>query len=334
MAGRRKKFGLRLPSLSLSSGSRALRAFAVAAEVKGLDSFWMPEHLLPVFNYYAFLEDDPTLEPLESLAYVAGVTSRIELGTAVALAPFRHPLLWAKMAATLQHLSNGRLILGVGTGWAEEEFRAFGIPRSERGARTDETVDVLLAAFNGQPFNHRGRVFHFENVVVNPPVPRPLLWGAGGAGISEYSRVGTPTLADTVLERLARLDGWLTRPTANADQVAADFDRIRERAQAMGRDPTTITLAHINFCHLIDAPREQALKEQERWFAKVLGTTVPFSRIRQMHWTGSLEDIADQVQDRLESGVDHVIVHPLSADSDQVRLWADGVVSRLIPERC
>lgn len=324
------KFGVRAPTFPPGVGVEVLRDYALTSESAGLDSFWLPEHLLPVHGYYSFLADDWVLEPLEALAYVAAITERMLLGTAVALAPFRHPLMWAKMVASLQFLAQGRLILGLGTAWSPEEFDVLGIPRSERGQRTDESIDVLLKAFDGQPFDHDGRIFNFKGATINPVCdPRPRIWGSGGQGIAEYQLVGTRTISSKVVDRLARLDGWLTRPTANVEQMVAEYKVVQDTAARNGRDPSEIVLGHVNFCHLVDGSREGALMEQKEWFARALGPAVTFERVQALHWTGTLDDIADQVQRRLDAGVDHVVVHPLKPTTDQVHLWSDGVVKRL-----
>lgn len=324
------KFGVRAPTFPPGVGVAALRDYATATEAAGLDSFWLPEHLLPVHGYYSFLADDWVLEPLEALAYVAAITSRVQLGTAVALAPFRHPLMWAKMVNSLQYLCEGRLILGLGTAWSPEEFDVLQIPREQRGERTDETIDVLYRAFGGETFDYEGRLFRFNAATISPACdPAPQIWGSGGQGIGEYQLVGTTKIKNRVVERLARLDGWLTRPTATVEQMVHEMDIVRETAAGNGRDSNEITLGHVNFCHLVDGTREQALREQEHWFAKALGGALTFERVRALHWTGTLEDIAEQVQARLDAGVQHVVVHPFRTTPDQVQLWAGGVVSRL-----
>ncbi len=324
------KFGVRAPTFPPGSSVEALRNYALATEQAGLDSFWLPEHLLPVHGYYSFLADDWVLEPLEALAYVAAITERVQLGTAVALAPFRHPLMWAKMVNSLQYLCNGRLILGLGTAWSPEEFDVLQIPRSERGLRTDDTIDVLLKAFSGETFDFEGRVFSFKGATINPVcTTRPSIWGSGGQGIGEYQLVGTGKIASKVVERLARLDGWLTRPTASVDQMVVEMDVVRQTAARNGRNANEIVLGHVNFCHLVDGPRDRALKEQQQWFARALGPAVTFERVQALHWTGTLDEIAEQVQARVDAGAQHIVVHPFSPTVDQVRLWSEGIVSKL-----
>lgn len=322
-------FGLRCPTFPAAAGPGLLGEFAVRAEALGLDSFWLPDHLLPVGGYLTFLAAEPVLEPLQGLSYVAAITNRIMLGTGVLLAPFRHPLMLAKMAATAQYVSKERLILGLGTGWSPDEFRVLGIPRAERGQRTDEAIDILRLAFSGTPFDYHGKIFSFEGAKIEPvnDTPPPI-WAAGGRGIEEFALVGSSTLAPSVAARIARLDGWLTRPTAVIEQIKTEYAEVRRLAAQQGRDPDSITLGHVNFCHLADGSRERALEQQRVWFRRVLGERLSFDRIRELHWAGTLDDVAASVERLLEAGVHHIVAHPLQPDPQQVDLWAVGVLAR------
>ena len=134
------------------------------AETLGFDSVWVSEHHGSSDGYL------PSLLPI--LAGVATATDRLQLGTGVMLTPFHHPLRLAEDAAVVDQLSGGRLILGLGLGWREEEFRMFGVPVGERVRRTTETVDILRQAWTGERFTHQGRVFRFDEVKVTPPPPR------------------------------------------------------------------------------------------------------------------------------------------------------------------
>jgi probable F420-dependent oxidoreductase len=134
------------------------------AETLGFDSVWVSEHHGSADGYL------PSLLPM--LAGLATATERVQLGTGVMLAPFHHPLRLAEDAAVVDQLSGGRLILGLGLGWRDEEFRMFNVPVSERVRRTSETVDVLRKAWTGDRFTHEGRVFRFDDVKVTPPPAR------------------------------------------------------------------------------------------------------------------------------------------------------------------
>jgi probable F420-dependent oxidoreductase len=146
------------------------------AESLGFDSVWLSEHHFTDDGYL------PALFPM--LAALAMRTSRMRLGTAVLLAPLHHPLRLAEDAAVVDVLSGGRLELGVAPGYRAEEFVLLGVRRAERGRRTDETIEVLKAAWGARLFSYRGSCFRFEDVVVTPPPlqrPHPPIWVGGSS---------------------------------------------------------------------------------------------------------------------------------------------------------
>ena len=135
------------------------------AERVGFDSAWVSEHHGSSDGYL------PSMLPM--LAALAAVTERIELGTGVVLTSFHDPLRLAEDAAVVDLLSGGRLLLGLGNGWREEEFRMFGASKAERGARTEETVEVLRRAWTGRRFSFEGRTLAYDRVKVTPQPARP-----------------------------------------------------------------------------------------------------------------------------------------------------------------
>ncbi len=163
---------------------------AELAERCQFDSVWVSEHHFAADSYL------PSLLPM--LAAIAARTSRIQLGTATVLAPFHHPLRLAEDCAVVDELSSGRLILGLALGWRQEEFRAFGIPVSERVGRLEETIEVLRRAWSGERFTFHGRHFHFERVRVTPrPQRRIPIWlgGAAGPALRRAARLGDGFIA-------------------------------------------------------------------------------------------------------------------------------------------
>src|SRR5437870_4445132 len=135
------------------------------AEALGFDSAWVSEHHGTSDGYL------PSL--LTMLAAFAALTERIDLGTGGILTPLHDPLRLAEDAAVVDQLSGGRLILGLGLGWREEEFRMLRIPKKERGRRTVETVEILRRAWTGERFSFEGKVFRYDDVRVAPPAYRP-----------------------------------------------------------------------------------------------------------------------------------------------------------------
>ena len=157
---------------------------AQLAEHLGVDSLWLSEHHGAEDGYL------PSVLPLA--AAILSATQRLVVGTAVMLAPFHNPIRLAEDVAVIDQLSGGRFILGMGTGWREREFRSFGIDPRRRGLALEETVSILRAAWTGERFDHRGKVYDVQDVLVRP---RPFTEGGppiwlGGTGPKALARAG------------------------------------------------------------------------------------------------------------------------------------------------
>jgi len=193
------------------------------AERVGFDSAWVSEHHGSSDGYL------PSL--LAMLAAFAAVTERIELGTGVILTPLHDPLRLAEDAAVVDLLSGGRLILGIGNGWREEEFRMLDSSRSERGVRTEETIEVLRRAWTGRRFSFEGQTLRYDRVKVTPQPARP-----GGPPIL----LGGYTSKAVV--RAGRLaDGYITDETG-PDEVRSNLALVDRGASGVGRDPKELIL--------------------------------------------------------------------------------------------
>jgi probable F420-dependent oxidoreductase len=197
------------------------------AEALHFDSAWVSEHHGSSDGYM------PSL--LTTLAAFAAATDRIRLGTGVILAPFHDPLRLAEDAATVDVISEGRLILGLGLGWREEEFRMFGFPISERLRRTTETVEILRKAWTGERFTHDGRIFHFDDVKVTPTPHRP-----GGPPIYLGG------FAPPAVRRAGRLgDGYIRSRGGDLGDIRAAVRAAEDGAREAGRDPARLGFAQL-----------------------------------------------------------------------------------------
>src|SRR5437867_387653 len=209
------RIGLALPHYDYSfpdgkplSWDRLVEA-AQRAEALGFDSVWISDHFfLDLERYGGSPEPSGTVEPFTALAALATATERVRLGTLVACAPFRHPAHVAKMATAIDLISGGRFDLGIGAGWYEREFDAFGYPYPSIGERFDileESLDVIVGLFAGGPVTHDGERFHLHDAYNHPPPldregrPGPPIWLGGKGGdrllrLTARHRVGWNTV--------------------------------------------------------------------------------------------------------------------------------------------
>ena len=216
---------------------QALLEMAKVADAVGIDQIVFPDHLAigPRTDRYPYGEfplppDEPWLEPLTTLAAIAGATSRIRLGTGILIAPLRPALLLAKTAATLDVLSAGRLDLGVGFGWQREEFEGAGVPVEGRGARMEDTIRACRELWSGAPASFASPTVAFEDLWC---LPRPVQSG----GIPIWFGVG---LNERNIARIVELGaGWMP-VGARQDELTSGARLLRDACQAAGRDPSTL----------------------------------------------------------------------------------------------
>jgi probable F420-dependent oxidoreductase len=234
------KFGLRLPGAGPYAGPDAVAAFAQKAEELGFDSVWMTDHIaLPVDvqTRYPYREDGkffwspetPYLDTILVLTWAAAATQRIKVGTSVLIASWHHPINTAKALATLDVLNGGRTILGVGTGWMEEQFNILGAPFHTRGARTTEYIALLkhlwtedLADFQGEHFQYSGFKM-YPKPVSQPSIP---VW-CGGKSTGVLKRVAAvgdgwhPLYIepDELEVKLKELEGYLAEHGRTLDDI-------------------------------------------------------------------------------------------------------------------
>lgn len=216
------RVGIALRSMGPQSSQETLAACVEAAEAAGLDDIWIQDHVaIPPDD--AEGSDGRYLDPLTLLAYLAGRSNCIGLGTAVLNLPYRAPLPTAKAIATVQELSGGRLRLGVGIGWMKAEFRALGIPRARRGAASDAALEFLHRCFASDEVEANGQPFLFRPRPARPPIY------VGGA-------------APHALERTVRYgDGWLPMG-GDPEKLAAPIAQLKELAQAAGKPTPEVVL--------------------------------------------------------------------------------------------
>ncbi len=230
------KIGLFAALWNRGPGAMALtKAFASTAERLGFATLWVPEHVVLVDKYaskYPYSGDGvlpaptdaPIADPFIALTAMAAATEKIRLGTGICLVPEHNPVVLAKVVATLDWLSNGRLLLGVGIGWLEEEFQAIGIPWERRAARTRDCINAMRKLWGDDVSSYNGEFVKFEGVRSNPKPVRganlPILFGGES----------TPAL-----RRVAEYGtGWFGF-NVTPDETAAKLKKMEEMLKANGR---------------------------------------------------------------------------------------------------
>ena len=240
------KIGVVFPHDTLEPDHGAIRAYAQAVEQMGFSHILSYDHVInanaasrPDWGTKYNL-DSKFHEAFTLLSYIAAVTSRIGLATGVMILPQRQTVLVAKQAATLDLLSNGRLRLGVGTGWNEVEYEALGVPYKSRGKIFDDQIDVLRALWTQRAVTFDTPWHKITDAGLFPmPLQRPIPLWLGGGGVHPLLGWGN---AEKVIRRIAKkADGWL--PTFEPDDTGAELvGRFREYCVEFGRDPDTVEI--------------------------------------------------------------------------------------------
>jgi probable F420-dependent oxidoreductase len=232
--------GIAFANAGVFARPAAAVALARAAEDHGIESLWTVEHVIIPVDYQSTYpynrqgkiqgEEFDIPDPLIWLAFVAGATTRIKLGTGILILPQRNPLVTAKEVATLDVLSGGRVQLGIGVGWLEEEFAALGVPFADRGRRTDEHVAVMRALWSGRSA-FDGEFTRFGEAIAHP-VPEqgqavPIVIGGHTA---------------VAARRAGRLGDGFFPAKGSVEELAAFIEVMRTAALDAGRDPSAIVL--------------------------------------------------------------------------------------------
>jgi len=289
-------FRLGLPSVATIS------TVAEKAEEWGLDSFWLSDHLLA---------PSAELDVVATLALLASRTSRIRLGPSVFLLNLRHPLVAAKSFATLDYLSNGRIVMAVGTGANLNDYAVCGIPTEGRGRRLDEGILILRKAWTEPKFSFHGKYFNFDNVAIEPrPAPRTNndtgtidLWVGGRS--------------DAALKRTARLADGYFASFQTPDEFARNLATIRTYAAQFGRAEARIESGLILLCRL-GATRERAMEEMRPMLAGLGPGAEGFAQ-RTLY--GSPADIIEQLEPYIARGLDKFVLWPVA----EPQAWAGQI---------
>jgi probable F420-dependent oxidoreductase len=254
-----------------------LRAMTMAAEEGGLDSVWVADHVL-----FRSRDDDGTRgihEAWTLLSALAAVTTRVQLGPLVLCVPFRNPAMTAKMAATFEEVSGGRLILGLGCGWHQPEFDAFGLPFDHRVGRFAEALEIILPMLRSGSATFEGRWHRADRAELVPPGPR-----SGGPPILIAGK--GPRMLELVARHADMWNAaWYGHPD-EADELRERLGRLHAALESVGRPPSALLLTAGVFVRVAD------------------DDDAPDNAIR-----GSTDQIADALAGYAALGMSHLMVH-------------------------
>ena len=292
-------FGVSLPHRSPDPIDMAtVRAVAQRAEALGFTDLWVTENTLDHVTCF---------DPVVVLTYAAAVTSRIRLGASVVVLAIHSPLMVAHQWATLDYVSNGRAILGVGLG-REHHYRQFQVPEAGRVRRFREEVELIKALWTQPAVTYRGRFYQLEGGTMAPkPVqtPHPPIWMG----------VGHP---DAVRRAASIADGWMGSGGSSIEAFGRSVPVLRAALAAAGRDPDSFPISKRIFIAVDERP-EVARAELHRWFTEVYHNPAGTD-------ASGIYGTPEQVRERLEEvialGANHLLLNPVSRHVEQTQALA------------
>jgi len=312
------KFGIQHPSFSYDGQGpeiiNTLTTLAKTGEQLGFDSFWLMDHFHQIFSVGK--QEEPMLEGWTGISVLAGVTSKIKLGTLVTGNFYRYPSVLAKIGATLDVLSKGRLILGIGGGWNDLESKAYGIPFpsvKERLERLDEAVQLIKKMWMEDSANFSGKYYKLENALCNPkPIQKPhpmILIGGGGE--------------KRTLRTLAKY-GDACNLFGSPEMVRKKLDVLRGHCEAVGRDYDSILKTKLTRV-LISEDRNMIDSAVER----ITKQLPPGWALKDSFVYGTPEQVEAQVKDFEDAGVQYLITsHSGDRELASLKLFGEKVLPK------
>lgn len=283
-----------------------IRNFVKKAETLPYDSLWVQEQILT---------DYALLEPVALLNYVAALTSKLKLGTSVILPAIRNPVQLAKELATLDQLSQGRLIVGVGVGGPHMREAVFGVPSENRARRFVETLQVMKAFWTQPKATMNGNFWQFENIPMEPgPLqqPHPPIWFGARTeiGIKRAVRHG---------------DGWMGAGSSSSADFVQHVEWLRRFLDAAQRDPATFPISKRVYL-AVDDNKSRAEQRLRAWFGR---RYLNAAMAVQVSIWGSLQECLDKLGELVRAGAQHLMLNPVFDEMEHMELLAREVVPRL-----
>ncbi len=304
------KFGINIPQFHPDKTALTdLGRFAARAESLGFDSLWTLDGIF---------HSIPFLETLSSLAYVAALTKKVKLGTAVLLLPLRAPAVVAKVTATIDFLSSGRMILGTGLGGQKEQFEAVGVPMNERVPRFLEGIQIMRKLWTEDKTNFQGRFWQLRDVSI---LPKPVQKGGIPIWIGG-SQIGSE-VNEKAIARAAQVgDGWLGAGSTSLKAHEKSTEKFIELAKKFGRRPENLAVAKRVYIHA-DPDREKARRVLSRMLSSFYNRSMDVERICIY---GSERQCAEQLRHLKETGTRTLILNPVAEHLQQAETLARDVI--------
>jgi F420-dependent oxidoreductase-like protein len=316
------KFGLQHPNFSFDYKDgettqivKSLKDLILLAEEVGFDSFWVMDH----FHQIKFVgnPDEPMLESWTTIATLAGVTTKIKLGTLVTGIVYRHPAILAKIGATLDVLSKGRLFMGIGAAWNQEESFAYGIPfppTKERLLRLEEVIQIIVKMWAKSTATFNGKFYQIRDAYCNPkPIQKPhppIMIGGGGERntlriVAKYANA-------------CNLFGSI-------ETIERKLNVLKEHCNNVGRDYDSILKTKLGIV-LIDNDRDVLNKKLGELFKGM-----PKEQVREFVISGTPEEVLSEIELFENVGIEYFIVNlDPSSEQTQVELFADKIIKKSV----
>jgi probable F420-dependent oxidoreductase len=283
-----------------------IRRFLPRAEVLGYESLWVQEQIVG---------DSPILEPVTLLTFAAALTTKPRLGTSVLITVIRNPVQLAKSLATLDQLSRGRLIVGVGVGGPHVPEAVFGVSGEHRGRRFVEGIQVMKALWTQPQATMSGEFWQFGNVAMEPKPaqkPHPPLWFGAREAVA--------------LRRAARLgDGWMGAGSSSSADFVKQAELLRRSLEEAKRNPDEFTISKRVYL-AVDDDRARAERRLRDWFGMRYKNADMASRVSV--WGGRAECI-DKLGEIVRAGARHLLLNPVFDEMEHLELLASDVIPKL-----
>ena len=296
------KIGVTIPNNWGVQDPKQVLAFGPLAENLGFDSVWVMDHLFNTGYIRERLENKPYYHPMSTLSYLAATTSKVILGTSVLVLPYHNPVELAKYAATLDQISNGRVLLGVGVGAMTEEFNALGISMRDRGSLTNECIDIMKELWSSDLPKYQSKRWDFSDLFFSPkPIQNNIPIWVGGSSPGAIRRTAL------------RGDGW--HPTGvSPEDYALTKRQIIEAATAADRNPSKIGWSTRVEVEVHGKPSSDRTASR---------STIPGDNPDMM--TAGIKSYE-------EAGVEHIILALNSGDVDALKRLMETIAAKVIPE--